>query len=66
MAKSEELGFIIIPFELNEDNGQGLKEIVLQFADLWGLEKEFHTWIRDVMILVKDKDGLFHLIQIYA
>ncbi|MBA9026536.1 tagaturonate reductase [Peribacillus huizhouensis] len=40
-------GCIIIPCELIEDNGQRLKEIVLQLADLWNLEKGFHTWIHE-------------------
>ncbi|MED4227880.1 tagaturonate reductase [Neobacillus cucumis] len=38
-------GFIIIPCELIDRNGEKLKEIVLQHAALWNLEEEFVNWI---------------------
>ncbi|KIL52138.1 tagaturonate reductase [Jeotgalibacillus soli] len=38
-------GCIIIPCELIEENGKRLKEIVLQYADLWEVESEFVDWI---------------------
>ncbi|WP_160724530.1 tagaturonate reductase [Bacillus sp. USDA818B3_A] len=40
-------GFIIIPCELIDRNGEKLKEIVLQFADTWELEEEFVNWIME-------------------
>lgn len=38
-------GLIIIPCELIEKNGETLKEIVLQYADLWGLNHAFKDWV---------------------
>jgi len=40
-------GLIIIPCELIDRNGDKLKEIILKFAKLWNLEKEFVTWIKE-------------------
>lgn len=42
---SEQKGLVMIPCELLDDNGDKLKEIVLRYADLWGLEKGFSEWI---------------------
>lgn len=41
----KEKGFIIIPCELIERNGEKLKELVLQYAALWKLEEGFVQWI---------------------
>lgn len=38
-------GLVIIPCELIDYNGEKLKEIVLQYADLWQLEAGFVEWI---------------------
>lgn len=38
-------GCVIIPCELIEENGNKLKEIVLQFANSWNLGEEFVAWI---------------------
>lgn len=38
-------GFIILPCELIDHNGDELKKIVLQYADLWNLEPEFVAWV---------------------
>ncbi|EJL70016.1 tagaturonate reductase [Chryseobacterium populi] len=38
-------GLRIIPCELIEDNAFALKEIILKYALLWGLEIEFVQWI---------------------
>lgn len=38
-------GFVIIPCELIERNGDNLKRIVLQLTTEWGLEKEFIDWL---------------------
>lgn len=38
-------GFIILPCELIDRNGDKLKEIICQYAKLWNLEKEFIEWI---------------------
>lgn len=40
-----EKGCIIIPTELIEDNAARLRELVLRYARLWGLEAEFGDWI---------------------
>lgn len=38
-------GCIILPCELIERNGDKLKQFVLQYADLWGLEPAFKDWV---------------------
>ncbi len=38
-------GFIIIPCELIDRNGEKLKEIVLQYAALWDLGEGFVQWV---------------------
>lgn len=38
-------GLIFLPVELIEKNGERLKSIVLQYAELWNLEKEFSKYI---------------------
>lgn len=38
-------GFIILPCELIERNGDELKRIVLQYAELWKLESGFVEWL---------------------
>lgn len=40
-----EKGCIMLPCELIEENGRRLKETVLQYAELWKLEKGFIHWI---------------------
>lgn len=40
-------GLIIIPCELIDYNGEKLKEIVLQYAELWNLEAGFKTWLEE-------------------
>ena len=42
---SPESGCIILPCELIEDNGQKLKNCILQYADLWDLADDFKVWI---------------------
>lgn len=41
-------GLMIIPCELIDYNGDKLKEIVLQYVELWHLEPEFKHWINEV------------------
>lgn len=43
----EEKGVIIIPCELIDRNGERLREIVLKYAEIWGLEREFINWIEN-------------------
>ncbi|SHJ98911.1 tagaturonate reductase [Paramaledivibacter caminithermalis] len=38
-------GFIFIPCELIDKNGEKLKEIILKYADLWNLGEAFINWI---------------------
>jgi tagaturonate reductase len=40
-------GFIIIPCELIDRNGEKLKEIILKFAALWNLGDGFVQWINE-------------------
>ncbi|MEP6988039.1 MAG: tagaturonate reductase [Chloroflexota bacterium] len=39
------VGFIMMPCELVEQNGDKLKALVLQYADLWQLEPAFKRWV---------------------
>lgn len=38
-------GFIFLPCELIDRNGDNLKKCVLQYADLWSLGEKFKEWI---------------------
>ncbi len=38
-------GLIMVPTELNDDNGQLLKRCVLQYVALWSLEDGFAAWL---------------------
>ena len=40
-------GFIFLPCELIDRNGDNLKRCVLQYADLWGLGEGFKRWINE-------------------
>ena len=40
-------GFIIIPCELIDRNGEKLKEIILKYAVIWNLGQEFVDWINN-------------------
>lgn len=42
-----EKGFIFLPCELIEKNGEKLKEIILKLAKLWNLEEGFIKWINE-------------------
>lgn len=44
-------GFIFLPCELIDRNGDNLKKCVLQYADLWNLGDEFKAWV--------EKDNVF-------
>ena len=44
-------GFVFLPCELINKNGENLKKCVLQYADLWGLGDGFKAWI--------EKDNIF-------
>ena len=44
-------GFILLPCELIDRNGDNLKKCVLQYADLWNLGEDFKAWI--------EKDNVF-------
>ena len=41
-----ERGVVVVPCELIEDNGDRLREIVLQLADRWALGAAFTDWLR--------------------
>ncbi|MCE0495167.1 tagaturonate reductase [Vibrio salinus] len=38
-------GWVIIPCELIDYNGDALKKIVLQYIDIWSLPAEFRQWV---------------------
>lgn len=38
-------GLVMVPTELNDDNGQLLKSCVLQYAALWNLDDTFTAWL---------------------
>ncbi|ASA25124.1 tagaturonate reductase [Paenibacillus donghaensis] len=40
-------GFIIIPCELIDRNGDELKKVVLQYAELWNLGEGFISWLNE-------------------
>lgn len=42
-----ERGFIFLPCELIDKNGEKLKEIILKLAKLWNLEEGFIEWINE-------------------
>lgn len=44
---STDSGVVIIPCELIDYNGEKLKEIVLQYCELWQLSDEFVNWLAD-------------------
>ncbi|MDE6663343.1 MAG: tagaturonate reductase [Lachnospiraceae bacterium] len=43
-------GLIMLPVELIDDNGIHLRECVLKFAKLWGLEDGFVKWLDDACV----------------
>ena len=40
-------GFVFLPCELIDKNGENLKKCVLQYADLWDLGADFVSWIEN-------------------
>ena len=40
-------GFVFLPCELIDGNGDELKKCVLQYADFWNLEPEFADWVNN-------------------
>ena len=40
-------GFVFLPCELIDNNGEALKNCVLRYADHWGLEPEFSAWVKE-------------------
>lgn len=40
-------GFIVLPCELIDNNGDQLKKCVFKYAELWRLEEEFSKWINE-------------------
>lgn len=40
-------GFILMPCELIDYNGEELRKIVLKYADLWNLGEDFKNWLVD-------------------
>ncbi len=38
-------GFVFLPCELIDKNGEKLKECILRYADLWSLGNDFKAWI---------------------
>lgn len=40
-------GFVILPCELIDNNGEELKKCVLKYAEFWGLESDFILWLEN-------------------
>ncbi len=40
-------GFIFLPCELIDKNGENLKKCILKYIDLWGLGEDFKKWVED-------------------
>lgn len=40
-------GWVIIPCELIDYNGEALRELVLRYADKWALSPEFKAWLQN-------------------
>ncbi|MBR5586661.1 MAG: tagaturonate reductase [Clostridia bacterium] len=40
-------GFVFLPCELIDKNGENLKKTILQYADLWNLGEDFIAWINE-------------------
>ena len=40
-------GFVLLPCELIDNNGDALKECVIKYAQLWDLESDFIKWINE-------------------
>lgn len=43
-------GLVMLPVELIDNNGKVLKECVLKYIDLWGLEDGFRDWINQACV----------------
>jgi tagaturonate reductase len=46
---AEDAGVVVIPCELIADNGDRLREIVLQLAQRWDLDPRFRAWIQSAV-----------------
>ena len=44
---AKDKGFILLPCELIERNGEILKETILKYAEIWNLEAGFTTWVEE-------------------
>jgi tagaturonate reductase len=44
---SKDKGFIVIPCELIDRNGEKLKKIILQYSILWNLGQDFISWLNE-------------------
>ncbi len=40
-------GFVFLPCELIDRNGDNLKKCILKYADLWGLSEDFKAWVNE-------------------
>ena len=40
-------GFVFLPCELIDKNGETLKNVILQYAKLWNLGDDFTAWVQD-------------------
>lgn len=38
-------GFIILPCELIDNNGEKLKECIIKYIELWNLDNKFYNWV---------------------
>lgn len=44
---NKEKGFIIIPCELIDRNGEKLEKIIFKYIELWNLDSDFTAWVKE-------------------
>lgn len=44
---AKDKGFIIIPCELIDRNGEKLKDCIMKYADLWKMDAKFKEWVNE-------------------
>ena len=49
-------GFIFLPCELIDKNGETLKKYILKYADLWGLGEDFKVWVENEELCFEGTD----------
>ncbi|MDO4868999.1 MAG: tagaturonate reductase [Bacillota bacterium] len=45
--EADQSGLVILPLELNENNADLLQATIVRYAEHWGLEREFLSWLEE-------------------